>query len=214
MNPSYNGFTYVHLLEFELLEEQVPVPTPEETGQKKPRPKWLSFIIETIQTVVLAVILYIIIDTVVARVRVENVSMLPTLQPGEFLMVSKFAYQLGEPQHGDVIVFHNPFNIQEDFIKRVIGIPGDDVRVQGGKVYVNGQVWSENYIAANPNYDGDWKVPQDTLFVLGDNRNQSSDSHHWGYVPMENVVGKAIVIYWPLTKARVMQQPVVVKANN
>lgn len=197
-----------------MLEEQETVEIPQETGQKKQRPKWVSFLIETVQTVVLAVVLYIVIDTVVARVRVENVSMLPTLQPGEFLMVSKFAYQLGEPQHGDVIVFHNPLNVQEDFIKRVIGVPGDMVKVQGGKVFVNDVPWSENYIAAHPDYDGAWKVPEDSLFVLGDNRNQSSDSHRWGFVPMKNVVGKAIVIYWPVTKMRIMDQPIVVQANN
>lgn len=182
-------------------------------GDKK-QPGVLQFILETLETLILAVILYFLIDSVVARVRVENISMLPTLQAGEFLLVNKMSYRFGDVQHGDIVVFHYPADPQEDYIKRVIGLPGDEVIIEGDQVYVNGQQLIEDYISAEPHYDGKWNVPQDNLFVLGDNRNQSSDSHSWGYVPMANVVGKAIVIYWPPSQIRTLKEPFVVNASS
>lgn len=188
--------------------------TPEPEPTQKSRSAWVSFLLETIQTVVMAVALYFLIDSVVARVRVENISMEPTLQPGEFILVNKLAYRLGEYRYGDIIVFHYPPNPQEDYIKRVIGLPGDDVKVNGGVVYVNSQALTEPYISAPPMYDGEWKVPEGFLFVLGDNRNQSSDSHSWGFVPLNYVVGKALVIYWPFNELKVLHQPLIVNAAN
>ena len=192
------------------LENSILEPTPKPVS----RSKWGGFFLEILQTVILAVVLYFLIDTVVARVRVENISMLPTLKPGEFVLVSKFAYRTGEPRRGDVIIFHFPQNPKEDYVKRVIGLPGDDVKVGNENLYVNGQLIKEDYISAEPLYTGKWKVPDNDLFVLGDNRNQSSDSHSWGYVPMANVVGKALVIYWPPTQIRLLDQPIVVNAAN
>ncbi len=171
-----------------------------------------GYLTELLQTVLLALVLYFLIDAVVARVRVENISMLPTLQPGEFILVNKLAYRLGEVERGDIIVFHNPTNPLEDYIKRVIGIPGDTVVVGGGQVSINGFTVSEDYLTAPPGYSGEWQVPLDSLFVLGDNRNQSLDSHSWGYVPFRNVVGRALVIYWPFDKARVLNHPRMVEA--
>lgn len=176
------------------------------------RPAWLTFILETLQTVMLAVVLYFLIDSVVARVRVENISMEPTLMPGEFLLVNKLAYRLGDIHSGDIIVFHYPQNPKEDYIKRVIGMPGDIVAIRDKKVYVNEQLLTEPYIAASPTYSGSWQVPANNLFVLGDNRNQSSDSHSWGFVPMENIVGKALVVYWPLDQFKTLSQPLIVSA--
>lgn len=160
----------------------------------------------------MAVALYFLIDSVVARVRVENISMEPTLQPGEFLLVNKLAYRLGNFQYGDIIVFHYPPNPSEDYIKRVIGLPGDEVTVKDNQVKVNGYPLTEPYISAPPHYDGTWKVPEDSIFVLGDNRNQSSDSHSWGFVPTNYVVGKALVIYWPFSELKVLTQPNIVNA--
>jgi signal peptidase I len=173
-----------------------------------------QFLLETFQTVLLALVLYLLIDSVVARVRVENISMKPTLQPGEFILVNKLAYRIGEPDHGDIIVFHYPQNPQEDYIKRVIGLPGDTIEVRGGHVYVNGLQAQEEYIAADPVYEDQWVVPDDSVFVLGDNRNQSSDSHNWGFVPVDLMVGRAIVIYWPLSEFKVLNEPFVVNAAN
>jgi signal peptidase I len=180
--------------------------------EKKPSNSIRRFLLELLETVVLAVILYFGIDAVIARVRVENISMEPTLVPGEFLMVNKLAYKFGLPKYGDIIVFH--YDPTEDFIKRVIGLPGDTVEVKGGVVYVNNQAFTEPYINEPPDYTGTWSVPADSLFVLGDNRRNSSDSHVWGFVAMKEVIGKAIVIYWPLKDARLIKPALVVSASN
>ncbi len=185
------------------------IPGPE---KKDRRSGCLGFTIDTIETVLLALVLFFGINAVSARVRVENISMKPTLQPEEFVLVNKIAYKIGKPNIGDIIVFHYPKDPTQDYIKRVIGRPGDTVIINNGKVSVNGTVLSEPYIAAPPDYDGTWNVPADNLFVLGDNRNQSSDSHSWGYVPMNLVVGKALFIYWPLQQFQIIDHPSVVAA--
>ena len=188
-------------------------PIPDERPVKKStRSGCMGLFIDTIETVLLAVVLFLGINAVSARVRVENISMKPTLQPNEFVLINKLAYKLGKPSHGDVIVFHYPRDPSQDYIKRVIGLPGDTVTVGGGIVYVNNTPLTEPYIAEKPTYTGSWKVPADALFVLGDNRNASSDSHIWGYVPMSDVVGKALVVYWPLDSMQILDHPDIVKA--
>jgi signal peptidase I len=154
-------------------------------------------ILDVIETVVLAVVLFFGINAVSARVRVDGFSMNPTLENGEFVLVNRLAYQFGEVERGDIIVFRHPLEPEQDLIKRVIGLPGDQVVIRDGQVSVNGAPLNEPYIAAAPIYTGDWQVPQGSLFVLGDNRNNSEDSHKWGLLPMENVIGEAILIYWP-----------------
>jgi signal peptidase I len=205
------------------LEQFSPDGTTEPTQQTQPTqpvrtPSTMSkvgyFLLETFQTVLLALVLYLLIDSVVARVRVENISMKPTLQPGEFILVNKLAYRIGDIQHGDIIIFHYPLDPHEDYIKRVIGLPGDDIVIRAGMVLVNNKRLSEVYISAPPGYKGEWKVPEKSLFVLGDNRNSSSDSHSWGFVPYQNVVGRALVVYWPFDQAKVLNQPFVVNAAN
>jgi signal peptidase I len=170
----------------------------------------VAFLLELIQTLILAAILYVMIDTVIARVRVENISMRPTLEPGEFLLVNKLAYKTGSMSRGDIVVFH--YNITEDYIKRIIGLPGDTVEVQNGSVRVNQIILNEPYISAPPGYNGVWEVPAGSLFVLGDNRNQSSDSHAWGFVSLDKLVGKALVIYWPIKNAKVLTHANIVNA--
>lgn len=167
---------------------------------------------EILQTLLLAVVLYFLIDFVVARVRVENVSMKPTLQPGEFLLVNKLAYKFTGMSRGDIVVFHYPPQPSEDYIKRLIGLPGDTVKIMNGKVMINQQPLTEPYISASPTYNGEWQVPAGSIFVLGDNRNSSSDSHVWGFVPVGNIMGKALVIYWPLQNAEVLTHPNIVNA--
>lgn len=177
----------------------------EQTGETPTTPgapsaekvNWKQFAFDLIETLLLAVVLYFGINAISARVRVDGFSMNPTLQDGEYVLVSKLSYRLGEPQHGDIIVFEYPGQIMQDLIKRIIGLPGDTVIISNASVYVNGEMLVEPYIAASPLYQGQWQVPEGYLFVLGDNRNDSSDSHSWGLLPMENVIGKAILIYWP-----------------
>jgi signal peptidase I len=95
------------------------------------------------------------------------------------------------------VVFRFPLDLQRRFIKRIIGLPGDTIRVEAGQVYVNGQLLEEPYIAAQPRYTGQWEVGEQEVFVLGDNRNNSSDSQNWGMLPVEDILGKAILVYWP-----------------
>lgn len=177
--------------------------TTQEEGQVKPQTpteekvNWGRFTLDILETLVLAVVLFLGINAISARVRVDGFSMRPTLEDGEFVLVNKLSYRFGEVQRGDIIVFHFPMNPDEELIKRVIGLPGDHVAVENEQVYVNGQVLTEAYIAAAPLYSGEWTVTEGHLFVLGDNRNDSSDSHSWGLLPFEKVVGKAVVIYWP-----------------
>ncbi|MBN1535842.1 MAG: signal peptidase I [Anaerolineales bacterium] len=158
---------------------------------------WLRNILDIVETLVIALVLFAGINAISARIRVDGHSMEPTLHTGEFVIVYKLAYRFGSAKIGDVIVFHPPNNPTEEFIKRVIGLPGDHVVIKDEKVMVNGLVLEEQYIKAAPGYDVDVIVDENGLFVLGDNRNNSSDSHAWGAVPLENVIGKAVVIYWP-----------------
>jgi signal peptidase I len=160
----------------------------------------LHFLFDVLETLLLAAVLFFGINAISARIRVDGPSMQPTLFTGEFVMVNKLAYKFGSPQTGDVIVFHYPRDPQQEFIKRVIGVAGDTVKIQSGVVSVNGAPLDEAYIAAPPAYQSEWIVPADALFVLGDNRNDSSDSHNWGPVPMQNVIGKALFVYWPVSR--------------
>ena len=173
-----------------------PAPTPATPATTAPA-EWRRMLIDLLETVVLAFVLFLVINAVSARVRVDGLSMLPTLQDGEFVLVNRLAYKLGEPNRGDIVVFRSTTQFDLDLIKRIIGLPGDEIHVADGQVFVNGIALNEPYINAQPRYSGDWSVPQGYLFVLGDNRNDSSDSHAWGTLPVQNVIGKAMLIYWP-----------------
>jgi len=171
--------------------------TPEQAPVESSRGKAVRFFVDVVETLVFSLLLFAVINSLTARIRVDGLSMEPTLHSGEFVIVNRLAYRLGQPKIGDVIVFHPPTDPEQEYIKRVIGLPGDEVVISKKQVRVNGRLLDEPYIAAPPRYDSSWTVPQDSLFVLGDNRNNSSDSHAWGPVPMQNVVGKAVVVYWP-----------------
>ena len=161
------------------------------------KPNLLGVLIDILETLLLSVVLFFLINAVSARIRIDGSSMEPNLHHGEFVIVSKINYRFGEPERGDVVVFDFPRNITQEYIKRIIGLPGEHILVEDGKVYVNEIMLSEPYLIMEPQYEGEWVVPEDTLFVLGDNRNNSSDSHTWGMVPMNNVIGEALVVYWP-----------------
>lgn len=162
---------------------------------------------DVFETVLLSLLLFLAINAISARIRVEGFSMEPTLHDGEYVIVNKVSYRLGEPELGDIIVFHFPNSPDQEYIKRVIGVPGDSVRVDEGQVYVNNLLLTETYINADPTYTGEWTVPDDNLFVLGDNRNNSSDSHRWGFVPYDKVIGKAVFVYWPPTQWGIIEHP-------
>jgi signal peptidase I len=159
---------------------------------------------DILETVFLAMILFLAINTVSARIRVESISMEPTLYPGDFILVDRVSYHFSLPKIGDIVVFRYPPDPSQRFIKRVIGLPGDEIMVANGKVSVNGQVLDEPYTKSNPIYTGNWIVPNNSIFVLGDNRNRSDDSHVWGMVPLENLIGRSLFIYWPYKRAKVL----------
>ncbi len=186
--------------------------TPESPGGESAG--WGRFFLDILETLLLSAALFLVINALSARVRVDGFSMLPTLQDGEFVLVNRLAYRFDAPQRGDIVVFHFPLDPQQDLIKRVIGLPGDTVSIQGGIVQVNEGILQEPYIAQSPLYAGTWVVPPGHLFVLGDNRNDSSDSHSWGMLPFENVVGRAVLIYWPFQNLQLIEHYEFAKATN
>ncbi len=179
---------------------------------------------DIVETLILTAVIFLVVQSVVKNFKVEGSSMEPTLHDGEFLLVDKAVYWSlspglverilpnlhpdGEtqriylfhpPQRGDIVVFRFPHDPSRDFIKRVIGVPGDVVEIRDGRVFVNNRPLVEPYVLAPPHYQ---MVPQKVqpghYFVLGDNRNNSSDSHVWGLVPWDDIIGQAWVSYWPL----------------
>ncbi|MBE0448174.1 MAG: signal peptidase I [Actinobacteria bacterium] len=165
---------------------------------------------EFVILVLIAFVLALGIRTAVAEVRwVPTGSMEPTIIAGDRLFTVKLNYYFKKPERGDIIIFNIPNQIKKEtntpFVKRVIGLPGDTIEVRGGKVYINGQVY-EVGAASMPEYIyGPAKVEDGMLFVLGDNRNHSSDSHEWGLLPEENVIAKAVFVIWPLDHIKVLK---------
>jgi len=166
---------------------------------ESPKPKKMRFPYrEILITLVIALIIFLVAQATVQSVKVVGASMEPNVHNGQYLVVSKVAYWFHPPRRGDVVVFHSPQNPDQDIIKRVIALPGETVEIKGGKVYINGTPLEEPYIAEEPRYDlPPQYVSEDCYFVLGDNRNYSSDSHVWGVVPEKNIIGKAWICYWP-----------------
>jgi signal peptidase I len=184
-----------------------PDPIPSPTGGLK------GFLIELVQTVLIAVLLFLGINALTARIRVQSVSMQPTLYEKDFVLINKVIYKFGPPKRGDVIVFHPPLDPEgEPFVKRIIGLPGDTVKVMGGQVFANDIPLTEPYIQSTPLYQGEWQVPEGQIFVLGDNRNNSSDSHQWGMVPLENIIGRAEFVYFPFVHWQLLHPAVAVAA--
>jgi len=175
---------------------------------------------EYVEAIIIAVVLALFIRTfVVQAFKIPSGSMVPTLTIGDHILVTKFLYDIkipfwdmilikfSPPQRGDIIVFKFPEDESKDFIKRVIGLPGDTVEVRNKRVWVNGELLVENYIQhvdpailphqAQPRDNlGSITIPADSYFVMGDNRDQSLDSRFWGYVRLEKIKGKAFLIYW------------------
>lgn len=185
-----------------LLNEQAET-MPSSTHQ--PPAIWL-LLRELLETIVLSLVIFLLIRLVIQNYRIESHSMQPNFYEGEFILVNKLAFKLGEPARGEVIVFHNPSNIDEDYIKRVIGLPGDLVEIREQAIYINGQALAEPY-ATNPFRDnyGPETVPENHLFVMGDNRGNSSDSRRIGPIPEELIVGQAWLRVWPFDRAGLIE---------
>lgn len=169
----------------------------------------------------MALALALLIRTFIAEARwIPSASMVPTLQEGDRLVVEKVSYRFSQPKRGDIIVFRPPAEtgFEGAYIKRIIGLPGDRMRIQNGQVFINGTPVQEDYIKAPPLYDcpgegdpgsgsfcerengADFMVPEDAYFVMGDNRNDSQDSHVWGFLPADNIIGHTILRFWPLNR--------------
>lgn len=180
-----------------------------ESPAKNPKTELARSLWENLQIIVIAVILAFAIRTFVAEPRfIPSESMLPTLDLGDRLIVEKVSYYFHPPQQGDIVVFRPPPILQEQgfdggqaFIKRVIGVGGDRIAVKGGIVYRNQQPLVENYTLEKPRYEMPAvTVPKGRVFVMGDNRNNSNDSHIWGFLPEGNVIGRAIVRFYPFSR--------------
>lgn len=156
-----------------------------------------SLVREIIETIILTVVVFLVLDTLTGRSQVNGSSMEPTLHSGQYLIISKVAYWIREPQRGDVVVLHPPNQPGEDYIKRIVGLPGESIEVRDGAVWVDGIRLDEPYVATAPAYRTAWDLGKGEYLVLGDNRNNSRDSHSWGVLPADNIVGKAWVSYWP-----------------
>lgn len=155
---------------------------------------------EAIQTIGLALLLFLIINFLSARIRVDGRSMEPTFHDGDYVIVNRLAYRFGELQRGDVVVFPFPLNGEEDFIKRVIALPGDRIAIRNGALILNGAVIEEDYLEVPPRGDmEEMIVPVEHVFVMGDNRNDSSDSRIWGPLSSDEIIGKAVFRYWPVS---------------
>jgi signal peptidase I len=191
---------------------------PAQVGQRLKRATW-----ELAQTLLLAALIFMAVRAMAQNFRVEGSSMEPGLHDGQYLLVNKAIYfkldleklsryvpfvEPGDnperfifsaPRRGDVVVFRYPKDPDRDFIKRIIAVPGDEVAIENGVVFVNNVRLEEPYIQSRPSYDfAEQIVPPGSYFVLGDNRTNSFDSHAWGFVPEENIIGKAVLSYWPV----------------
>ena len=164
---------------------------------------------DNIQILVIALGLAVLLRTFVAEPRyIPSESMVPTLQKGDRLVIEKVSYRFRPPGTEEIVVFNPPPQLQrrgyakdQAFIKRVIGEPGQVIGVGNGHVYRDNKTLQEDYIAQPPEYQwGPYIVPPEELLVMGDNRNNSNDSHIWGFLPVENVIGRAMFRFWPLNR--------------
>jgi signal peptidase I len=166
---------------------------------------------ELVETIIITLALFFAARASLQPFTVQGQSMEPTLHNGEYILVEKVSYWFRSPERGDIVVFKFPENPSEDYIKRVIGLPGDHVVIKNAHVYVNGHQLNENYVAAPPDYSGctfcDVTVPKGDLFVLGDNRDNSSDSHEWGLLPRGNIIGRAWLSYLPIPDITILGHP-------
>ena len=177
------------------------------------RKKVLAFIFEYVDSARSASILALIIVTLIVQTfAIPTGSMIPTLNIGNHLMVNKFIYYFKKPKRGDIIVFVYPVNPKKDFIKRLVGLPGETIEIKDGSVFINGEELKAPKTIAGRHYynegmygEGIIKIPDNAYFVMGDNTRNSKDSRFWGFVSKKNLLGKAFFVYWPLTKMRIIR---------
>ena len=201
-----------------------PEQDPEELAAPEPRAerRGRSAVWEIVETLVLALLIFLTVRAVVQNFRVEGSSMAPSLQHGEHVLVNKAVYfrvnldrldflpfvdgggpryLFHPPRRGDIIVFRAPTDNRSDYIKRVVGLPGETIEIRDGRVFINGEPLEEPYIRQPASYtEPPQVIPEGHYYVLGDNRSVSQDSHFFGPIPEESIIGKAWLVYWPLDK--------------
>ena len=190
-----------------VVTEAMPVPTLEPADQAGAWRRMGREVVAGVQTLLSAAVYATLIVTFGFQVaRVEGQSMAPTLADQDRLIVNKFAYRLGAPRRGDIVMLYSPLEPEKALVKRVIGQAGDRVRIVDGRVYRNEVLLDDSFVAPQFRSHDDWGpqvIPEGYYFVMGDHRNNSSDSRHWGPVPKKYIVGKVKVRWWPLQEARI-----------
>jgi len=169
-----------------------------------------TFFLDIIETIVIALAIFVVVYLFLVQPhQVKGLSMFPRFNDAEYILTNKVSYRLHTPQRGDVVVFKSPQNPEVDFIKRIIGLPGEKIKVMNGKIYINGVSLDESVYLPNDFVTNagafakegqEITVPSEEYFCVGDNRNHSSDSREWGFVPVKDIVGKAWLRYWPLNR--------------
>jgi len=184
-------------------------PLPDSEPAPSPGSNWKTtwaVLREVGETIILTLIIFLLIQTVIRNFRVVGTSMVDNLHDGQYLIIDKLSYNplltntfgLGGPQRGDVIVFEPPNRPTEDYVKRIVALSGETVEIKNNQVFINGQPLDQPYLPGISSYTMPPRVvPEGHVFVLGDNRNNSNDSHNWGSLPIENIVGRAWLSYWP-----------------
>ena len=165
------------------------------------------FLVDIIQTLLLAAAVFLVIYVFLFRpFQVNGNSMYPNFYDREYVLTNIIALHFENPKLGDVVVFKSPVDPEKDFIKRVIGTPGDTILIKNGEIYINGKLLDESaylnpsvktYAGSFIKGDKEVKAEEDEFFVLGDNRSNSSDAREWGFVPKKSIIGKSFFIYWP-----------------
>ncbi|NTV63069.1 MAG: signal peptidase I [Oscillochloris sp.] len=207
--------------------EYIPDSKPNEPAQVRVR----SVVRELLETAIFILLIFFIVRGIVQNFKIEGSSMEPTLHSGEYILVNKLIYfhfdlnaplrllpgqeklaqkiiyPFHQPRQGDIVVFEYPRDVSKDYIKRVIGLPGDTLEIRDGKVFVNGERLNETYLN-NETFcmeericgNGPFTIPEGTIFVMGDNRGNSSDSREWDSLPLDRVVGQAWITYYPINR--------------
>ena len=190
-----------------VVTEAVPVPALEPVDHAGAWRRMGREVVAGVQTLLSAAVYATLIVTFGVQVaRVDGLSMAPTLEDHDRLIVNKLVYELGEPRPGDIVMLYYPLNPEKMFVKRVIAREGDTVRIVDGRVYVNDIPLHDEYVPAEFRSHDDWGpqvIQQGYYFVMGDHRNNSSDSRHWGMVPKKYIIGKVQLRWWPMPAARV-----------
>jgi signal peptidase I len=195
VNLEHNPFPTASPEDTSIISDEI---SQDATPVEQPTKVW-AVLREIVETVLLAAIIWLAVNFATARYVVDGQSMEPNLHTGQFLIVSRLAYRFGSPQRGDIIVFDYPGNPSDDYVKRIIGLPGDIVRIENNQVFLNDNLLAEPYLPPEDitTGQGRWVVPEGNYFVMGDNRAHSSDSRAWGMLAKDKIIGKAWISYWP-----------------